>query len=156
MKAKFVNPFIQSVYELCSTMLSCKASRTGLALSDRQKKPREVVALIGFSGSLKGTAALALPNDTCMAMVSKLLGEPDEQDEATVSDTISEFVNIIAGSAKATISEEIGEVLQLSLPIVLRGDDYEIYSPSSSVWLEVPFKTELGELTLRLSFERGG
>ncbi|MCP4645679.1 MAG: chemotaxis protein CheX [bacterium] len=110
------------------------------------------MALIGFSGMVKGTAALALPSSTCSAMANRLLGTDESSDEE-VSDTISEMVNIVAGAAKSKISESIGEVLELSLPVVLRGESFEVYSPSNAMWLEVPFSSDLGDFTLRLSFE---
>ena len=88
-------------------------------------------------------------------MVERLLGAPPEDDE-TVSDAVSELVNIVAGAAKAQISESIGETLNLSLPVVFRGANYEIYSPSNALWLEIPFSSDLGDFTLRLSFEGAG
>lgn len=153
MKAEFVNPFLESVYLLCSTMFGCKAARTGLAISDGSKRPREVMALVGFSGAVRGTAGLSLPMETGLAMAGHLLETEVETMDATVSDTIGELVNIIAGSAKAKLSEQVGETLELSLPVVLYGDDFNVYSPSKAIWLEVPFKCDLGSFSLRLSFQ---
>ncbi|MBN2309145.1 MAG: chemotaxis protein CheX [Candidatus Hydrogenedentes bacterium] len=133
-------------------MLGSRVSRTGLAVSDGRKKPHEIMALIGFSGRVKGTAALAFPVETSSAMITQLIG-PGPHDDETVSDAIGELVNIVAGAAKAKISEAIGEVLELSLPLVIRGDDYDVFSPSNAVWLEIPFTSGLGALTLQLSFD---
>src|SRR5690242_12755875 len=116
MKADLVNPFIESVYELFSTMLSSNAVRGEIKLSDGKKHPAEIMALIGFSGVVKGTVGLALPTDTCHAMIIRLLGHDADISDETVSDTIGELVNIIAGSAKAKISLKVHETLNLSLP----------------------------------------
>jgi len=156
MRAEFVNPFIESVYELFNTMLGAKVVRTGIGLSDGQKAATEVMALIGFSGAVRGTVGLALPRATCAAMVSRLLGDQADNSQETIDDTIGELVNIVAGSAKAKLSTKVGRTLDLSLPVVLSGDKYEIHSPSQATWLEVPFSSELGDLVVRLTFQSDG
>ena len=110
------------------------------------------MALIGFSGVVQGTADLALPTETCSAMIDRLLGHAADYSPDTISDTIGELINILACSAKAKISLKGHGTLDLSLPIVLTGPDYEVYSPSNTMWLEVPFTSELGDVTLRLTF----
>jgi chemotaxis protein CheX len=154
MKAEYINPFVDAVYELYSTMLGAKVTRKGLAVSRQEQQPREVMAIIGFSGAVKGTAALALPGDTAKAMTSRILGEDDtSDDEKAVSDTIAELVNIIAGSAKAKLSTAVGQTLDLSLPVVLRGQNYQVDSPTKCTWLEVPFESDLGDFSLRVSLD---
>jgi chemotaxis protein CheX len=153
MKAEYVNPFLEGTYELCKAMLSCTATRTGLAISDGGKRPREMMALIGFSGAVKGTAGLSLPTQTGLAMANRLLMTDMEEVDETVSDTLGELVNIVSGSAKAKLSNLVGETLELSLPVVLRGESFSVYSPSKAIWLEVPFDCELGPFSLRLSFQ---
>ena len=153
MKAEFVNPFLEGVYELFGTMLGCKAKRTGLALSDGSKRPREMMALVGFSGAVKGTTGLYFPYDTGLAIAGRLLSTEITELDETVSDTIGELANIVAGSAKARISEHVGETLELSLPVVLHGDDFDVYAPSQAIWLDVPMQCELGPFGLRLSFQ---
>jgi len=86
-------------------------------------------------------------------MVSRLLGAGVSGDDETVADTIAEMVNIVAGSAKAKLSHKVKQTLELSLPVVFRGQDFEVYSPTKAVWVEVPFESELGSLRLRLSFK---
>jgi chemotaxis protein CheX len=153
LKAEFVNPFVESIYELFGTMLSAKIVRTGLAITEGNQMPHEVMALIGFSGVMRGTVALALPAETCRYMVSRLLGNSEDSDDETVSDTIAEMVNIIAGSAKAKLSQKVKQTLELSLPVVFRGQEFAVYSPSKAMWVEVPFESDLGPLRLRLSFK---
>ena len=153
MRAEFVNPFIESVYDLFQTMLGAKIARTGIVLSDGQKRATEIMALIGFSGVVRGTVGLSLPTATCHAMVSRLLGDGVEASGEIIDDAIGELVNMIAGSAKAKLSLKVGQTLDLSLPVVLTGDKYEVYSPSQATWIEVPFSSELGDLAMKLTFQ---
>jgi CheY-specific phosphatase CheX len=62
-------------------------------------------------------------------------------------------VNIVAGSAKAKLNAGNDHPLDLSLPTVVHGENYNVQYPSKSVWLEVPFKSDLGEFNLRVTFE---
>jgi chemotaxis protein CheX len=152
LKAEYVNPFIAGVHELMSAMLGAKVRRSGISVSDGSRTPYDTVAMIGMSGKLKGTIALSLPDQTCKGMVERMLGATFEMEDPMISDAIAEMVNIIGGAAKAKISLLIGSTLDLTLPTVLRGESFEVYSPSKAVWLELPFKSELGDFTLMLTF----
>ena len=156
MQADFINPFVDAVYNLCTKMLAVRAVRSALTVSDGPKHPSEVMGLIGFSGVVRGTVALAMPRTTSDAMARRLLNTDCVSDDATVSDSVAEMVNIVAGQAKAQLSLKLKQTLELSLPVVLSGQEYEVYSPSRALWLEIPFETDLGPLTVRLSFQSTG
>ena len=69
-------------------------------------------------------------------------------------DAISEIVNIIAGGAKAKFSASQGiGTIDLSLPTVITGAHYGVEHPSHSTEIEVPFLSELGGFSLRITFE---
>jgi chemotaxis protein CheX len=74
MKAETISPFIESVFELYATMLSCKVQRGEASVPDSSSRGHEVVALIGLSGAVRGSVALTFPVQTAMNIVSRLLG----------------------------------------------------------------------------------
>jgi chemotaxis protein CheX len=87
-----------------------------------------------------------------------MLGIEVEKFDETVTDGVGEIVNIVAGSAKSKFTGD-GPPIDLSLPNVIRGNDYTVEYPSKAVWLEVPFQSELGPFNMRVTFEidkRGG
>lgn len=155
MKVEYINPFIESTYDLFSTMLSSKAIRGDVGLAKPGANPRDIMALIGLSGMARGMVALAFPVDTALNMVNRLLGTQIRVIDDTVSDAIAEMVNIVAGGAKAKIRADMEKPIDLSLPTVVRGNNYNVDYPSGSVWLEVPFNSDLGSFTLRVTFEMG-
>ena len=73
--------------------------------------------------------------------------------DATVSDAVAEMVNIVAGRAKSKFQTLSGDPINLSLPTVVRGNSYKVDYPSKSVWLDVPFESELGPFNLRVTFD---
>lgn len=153
MKVEYINPFIESTYDLFSTMLNSKAVRGDVSLAKDGGSPREIMALIGLSGPARGMVALAFPMDTALNMVNRLLGSDIKVIDDTVSDAIAEMVNIVAGGAKAKFNVEGQKPIDLSLPTVVRGNNYKVDYPTGSVWLEVPFGSNLGSFTLRVTFE---
>ena len=153
MKVEYINPFIESTYDLFSTMLGSKAVRGDVGIANPEANPRDIMALIGLSGMARGMVALSFPVDTALNMVNKLLSTDIRAVDDTVSDAIAEMVNIVAGGAKSKLSGDDRPPIDLSLPTVVRGNSYNVEYPSGSVWLEVPFNSDLGSFTLRVTFE---
>ncbi|MBN2308073.1 MAG: chemotaxis protein CheX [Candidatus Hydrogenedentes bacterium] len=153
MKVEYINPFIESVYDLFATMLDAEVQRGEIGVTSAGGNPREIMALIGLSGPARGTVAISFPAQTALAMVGKILGVDTRVVDDTVSDGIAEIVNIVAGSAKARLTQGGGTPIDLSLPTVVRGNSYSIDYPSQAVWLEVPFTSELGAFSLRVTFD---
>ena len=152
MKVEYINPFIESTYDIFRTMLSAKIQRGDVALADQETNPRDIMALIGLSGRARGMVALAFPVNTALHMVNRLLSTEIKVLDDTVSDAIAEMVNIVAGGAKARLSGD-GPPMDLSLPTVVLGNNFNVDYPSGSVWLEVPFTSDLGPFSLRVTFE---
>ncbi len=153
MKVEYINPFIESVDDLFNTMLSAKVKRGKIGVTTGSNNPREIVAIIGLSGPARGTVALSFPTATALNLVNQLLGLDTHIVDESVSDGVAELVNIVAGSAKAKLVSDNAAPIDLSLPTVLRGNDFTVEYPSQSVWLEVPFTSDLGPFSLRVTFE---
>jgi len=152
MKVEYINPFIEAVYDLFGTMLNAKATRGEVGVAGEKGNARDMMALIGLSGPARGMVALSFPVQTALNMVNQLLGTETKVVDDSVSDAIAELVNIVAGGAKAKFPVS-GAPIDLSLPTVVRGDNYDVDYPSESVWLEVPFDSDLGSFVLRVTFE---
>ena len=148
MKTTWVNPFVESVYSLCSTMLNCRVERGQLGPSTAKSATGgDITGLIGLSGMARGMVALSFPTTTARAMVGRLLSLSDGEVDDSVSDGVAELVNIVAGSAKAKFSDGDGsEIISLGLPTVIRGGSQIVECPSRSSWLDVPFASDLGPI----------
>jgi len=154
MKVEYINPFIEGVYDLFSTMLDCQAKRGSIGLAKQGIGSHEITALIGLSGPARGTVALLFPEETAMAMVGRLLGMELTDADETLSDALGEMVNIVAGGAKAKFCDHNnGTPIDLSLPNVVKGLNYTVEYPSQTTWLNVPFSSELGSFSLRVTFQ---
>lgn len=153
MKIEYINPFIESVHTLFSTMLNAKATRGTPEISKQAGHPGDITGLIGLSGPVRGTVAVSFPDKTALAAASRLLGSEVTTMDDSVADVIAEMVNIIAGSAKARFKTDSLQPIDLSLPTVVHGSNYAVQYPSGSMWLEVPFESDLGPFNMRVTFE---
>ncbi|HRI89179.1 MAG TPA: chemotaxis protein CheX [Candidatus Hydrogenedentes bacterium] len=153
MRAEHINPFIESVYELFRTMLQAKVERGAIGVSSGNHARRDITAIIGISGPTRGTVAIGFPAATAVGMVGRILGTTVHAVDETISDGVSEIVNMVAGSAKAKLKTASEKPLDLGLPTVVLGEKYDVQYPSKAVWLEVPFTSDFGEFNLRVTFE---
>jgi len=156
MKAEYINPFIEAVNELFTTMLSSKAERGDVGVYFEAPPSSDIVAIIELSGSTSGTVAISFPVATALGIVGRMLGSDVRVVDETVRDGVAEVVNIVAGAAKGKLHQVNGNPVQLSLPTVVRGTDYQVAYPTRTAWLEVPFESDLGSFSLRVRFEENG
>jgi chemotaxis protein CheX len=135
-------------------MLGCEVQR-GEVIISREGLPRkeEIVAIIGLSGPVRGTVAMTFPVDTAIKMVNQLIGSETATVDENVMDAVAELVNIVAGGAKSKLNGNEAIPINLSLPTVVRGNNYSVESPSWAVWLDLPFISPLGLFNLRVTFE---
>ena len=152
MDVHYVNPFIESVQEMFTAMLDCEATRGDIGVTKESGNPRDMVALIGLSGPASGMLTLSFPVDTALAIASRMLSMEIKVVDETVSDAVAEMVNIVGGGAKAKFTEGDQEPIELGLPTLVRGNSYTVDYPSKSIWLEVPFTSELGSFGMRVTF----
>jgi len=153
MKAELVNPFIESVQEIFKTMLGSEAKRGKVEITDSHDSPGELVALIGISGRATGTCALSLPASTALKIIGQLMSTEYTEMNDDVTDGIAEVVNMVGGGAKAKMNVDGAKPMDLSLPTVVSGDNYNVKYPTKTIWLEVPFESSHGPFVIRITFE---
>ena len=154
MQVEYINPFVESVHELFSTMLGAQSERGEVRVAKTDKLERsDITALIGIGGPGRGTVALGFPKETAIAILERMLGIQVDTIDETVVDGMAEVVNMIAGNAKAKLRKGDEEPLVLTLPNVILGQDHTVEYPSGVTWVVVPFTSDLGPLTLRVTFE---
>lgn len=150
----YVNPFIESVQELFSRMLASEAVVENVSTTSDQGGPRNITALIGLGGATRSVVSLAFPTSTVLAITGQLLGMEIETIDETVSDTVGELVNMVAGFAKAKLHQGDGTPVELSLPTVVRGNGYLMDNPKGATCHVISFSSSLGEFSLRVSLQQ--
>jgi len=146
----YINPFIEAVDSVFTTMLDVKPRRNGLGVSDGRAKGEVITSLVGISGQISGVVALRFPPQTALVLAGRMLGNEVSEVNDEVTDAISEMVNMVAGSAKAKFNHD--PPLELGLPTVVEGSGYRLRYPTKSVWLAVPFSSDAGDFTMEVTY----
>jgi len=150
MKVEYVNPFISATVQTISTMLNIEAKNGKPQLTTKGLPSYDVAGIIGLTGDAIGSIALNFPEKVVLELVSKLLGTKLTAMDKDVSDAIGELANIVAGYAKKDLTNL---KVSISLPNVVMGKEIDVESPSSVPTIYIPFSTELGEFTLKVSLQ---
>lgn len=153
MDVRYINPFLGSVTDIFKTMLNAWVRRGTVSLQTAAVPPECLTALIGLSGSARGVVTVVLPVRTAVSVVNRMLGEELTTVTPDVIDGVAEMVNLIAGGAKARLVADAAKPIDLGLPTVVTGDRFAVSYPSNTSWLEIPFDSQLGYFSLRVTVE---
>lgn len=145
MDALTINPFIESVHEIFESMLGCQADLGSPIRAVLHNHDNDITGVIGLSGTALGIIALRFPEETAIAVINRFAGTEFDKIDAGVIDGIGELVNIAAGSAKGRLK---GHSISVSLPTVTRGGIYRLRNMRDTVWMDLPFDSELGPFSM--------
>lgn len=152
MKAEYINPFLRSTRDLFTTMLRAEIQRADISVGKDNVRTNGIIALISFTGSVRGMIALVFPTDTAVAVANRLLGDGAPVTDGDVADTMAEMANMVGGGAKADFSAADGVPVVLGLPTVMRGSDARVDYPAGALWVDVFFQSALGPFSLHVTF----
>jgi chemotaxis protein CheX len=126
----------------------------GSPIEGKSLGPRSnVVALVGFGGSLSGLVAFYTTLEAGEAIARSMLELPDGDARAEVADAIGEVTNMIAGAFRLKLVEQ-GETVAISIPSVTIGSDfYTKYAPDVRRVL-CPFTMDDKEICVELVLTR--
>jgi chemotaxis protein CheX len=85
----------------------------------------DVTAMVGMAGALCGIMTIRCNSRTAEKITGRMLGSVGAVNPSDVPDAIAEICNMVAGNFKSKISN-LAEHCMLSVPTVIRGDDYEM------------------------------
>lgn len=153
MNADFVNPFLESVVNVLSTMASIKVTpgKPGLKTDDVAKG--DVTGIIGMAGQqTKGSFAITFSEKAIFDIAAKMLGDHPTEVDDSVTDLVGEITNMATGGAKA-LFEQKGYDFDMAIPTVVAGKDHRIVHKSTGPKLILPFVTESGDFCVEICFE---
>jgi CheY-specific phosphatase CheX len=89
----------------------------------------DVTAMVGLAGALCGVMSIRCDERTAQKIAGRMLGSVGAVDPKDVPDAIAEVCNMVAGNFKSKITQ-LAEHCMLSVPTVIRGNDYEMVTVS--------------------------
>lgn len=153
MKAEFINPFLNAILDVLSTMARITAIPGKPSLKKERTSMGDVSGLIGLTGEqMKGSLAISFTEPVILRIARNMLGEEVETIDDTITDLVGEITNMVTGGAKRTLSE-MGYDFDLAIPGVVAGRQHSITHKTSGQTIILPFKTDNGEFFVEICFE---
>ena len=119
---------------------------------DGQIEPDDKTAIVGFSGSLRGSCQLRINQLAAHSIASAMLGGiPVADDNESLNDALGELCNMLAGGWKNGIAN-LSAACALSPPTIVSGLDYKIHMAKPSEKLCRTY--QFGPHTVHLTFYR--
>ena len=153
MKVDFINPFITATRQMMQTMAGIKEfKKAELKAEHELTSSYDVSAVIGLTGSAKGTIVLSFSEAIALEILARLVGEKVTVFDKDTCDAVGEMVNIIAGSASAALSRGTKTLINRSIPSVVLGRGHVIHHPANIPCINIYFQTEIGDFAMQVSF----
>jgi len=150
---EFINPFLNSIVNVLTTMAMMEVTPGKPALKQGQEARGDVTGLIGMtSEKAKGSLAITFTEPVILEISQRMLGEaPDALDE-TVTDLVGEITNMVCGGAKRELADK-GYDFDLAIPGMISGKNHTVTHKANGPTVLIPFTTDSGPFYLEVAFE---
>jgi chemotaxis protein CheX len=146
----YVNPVIEGLENVFSTMLNSTVQRIGLGLMENNQALYPVSGIIGIGGKGVGTVVVSMEESVAIKVAEiMLMMEGLTEVDNDVLDAVGEITNMICGDAKAKLAQF---QLKISLPNILHGANCMLHFPQKAHPISIPFKCEWGNIALQIGF----
>ncbi|MCP4590248.1 MAG: chemotaxis protein CheX [bacterium] len=148
MDVRYINPFIESIKNVFTTMLSTELLLSKPFVKTDHEPGADVSAIIGLSGDVVGSVAICLKMDTAIKTASKFSGMELTQEHEDFADALGELANMVAGGAKAKFE---GLNASISLPNVIVGPGHSVQQSKQAPRLVLPCDSPLGRFSVEVA-----
>lgn len=153
MRVEYINPFVESAYNVLREVLGVSVSRGRLNLQDSDYTNKGVAAIVRFSGDVAGNVLLGMSEPTAVQVASLMLQNMNMDPVSDLDDlakaTITELANMVTGQSITRLNR-LGFQFELTPPRLLIGSGDAI-SLSEEASLLITLKLEFGDVELFLS-----
>ena len=106
MNVQFINPFLEGTVEVIKTMAFVEP-RPGKPFLKRDCRAKgDVSAIIGLTGTTRGSIALSFSESCIIKIVSNMLGEEITALNGDIKDAVGEITNMVSGVARQKLEAE--------------------------------------------------
>lgn len=144
------------------TMVGMDIEQKQASLLDKTEISTDVICIITIAGTYHGVIGLFCTNNYSLKVATNMLKEEQKTLTGDVRDAMGEITNMIAGTAKRTLTDKYGE-MSLSIPIVMTGNDmilkvaetpdeksHSIFCTTGDPWLMTTFTCDNEEFNVGL------
>ena len=112
----------------------------------------DISAVIGLADGANGWIAIGLSKKLALKLTENMLGETKTYIDADVRDAVGEIVNMIAGGAKAELSQK-GYSFKIAIPTVVVGDNHQLGQMRNASYMMIPFTADDSKFYISVCIE---
>ena len=143
MDVRFINPFLEGTISVLKTMAMMEPRAGKPYLKEGKLAKGDVSAIIGLTGSARGSLALSFSEECILKIISNMLGENHREINGEVRDAVGEITNMISGVARKKLEAE-GFSIAAAIPTVVSGKDHSFIHVLGGPSIIIPFETDNG------------
>jgi chemotaxis protein CheX len=153
MNVEFVNPFLQSLINVVSTMANMQLTPGKPSLKTGSEARGDVSGLIGMVGpQTKGSMSVTFEKTLILQIMQNMLGENPGQINEEITDLVGEITNMVTGGAKNILGGK-GYEFEMATPVVVSGEGHTISHKANGKKIIMPFSSPHGNAYIEICFE---
>ncbi|QYJ79386.1 chemotaxis protein CheX [Shewanella acanthi] len=153
MNVNFINPFLQSLLNVISTMASMDLTPGKPQIKTDNLAKGDVSGLIGMVGpQTKGSLSITFEQKLVLQIMQNMLGENPGKINEEVTDLVGEITNMVTGGAKNLLGDK-GYDFDMATPMVVSGKDHTISHKANGTKIIMPFTSPFGTAFIEICFE---
>ncbi|MEX2442859.1 MAG: chemotaxis protein CheX [Alkalispirochaeta sp.] len=153
MRVEYINPFVESAYNVLSEVLQSEVNRGELYLKSAAMPMLGVAMIVGLAGDVEGRVLFDMKLETGLAVASAMLTSMDMEPVEELNDmaraTLTELANMITGQA-VTKLHNLGFRFDLTPPAIFSGQNMEVSDPNFEA-LIVPMELPQGKIEINVA-----
>lgn len=153
MRVEYINPFVESAYNVLQEVLQAEVKRGELYLKSSAMPVLGVAAIVGLAGDVEGRVLFDMSQETAIKIASKMLEDMEMEPVTSMNDmaraTITELANMITGQA-VTKLHNLGFSFDLTPPAIFTGENMEVSNTDVEA-LIVPMDVPMGKIEINVA-----
>ena len=153
MRVEYINPFVESAYNVLTEVLQEEVTRGDLYLKSAAMPMLGVAMMVGLAGDVEGRVLFDMKRETGLAIASAMLASMDMEPVTDLNDmaraTLTELANMITGQA-VTKLHDLGFRFDLTPPAIFSGQNMEV-SDANFEALIVPMELPQGKIEINVA-----
>jgi chemotaxis protein CheX len=149
MRVEYINPFVESAFNVLKEVLQADVHRGELYLKSTSMPVMGVAAIVGLAGDVEGRVLFDMEKVTALKIASTMNGEELTSMDDLVKATITELANMITAQS-VTKLHDLGFRFDLTPPAIFTGENMEI-SDADVEALIVPMETPQGKIEINVA-----
>jgi chemotaxis protein CheX len=147
----YVNPFLSSTIKLFELTFGFTPVPGQAYLDEKARKHRwDISAVMVLTGNAIGVVAIRMTRFLSEKLLTRsgVTWQTDDERENLINGMVGELINIVAGNASGELAEFD---IEISVPIVIQGENHMIAWPDEAPIVAIPFSTPHGPFTVNVS-----